>query len=338
MSRALVTGASGFVGSNLARHLGKQGWDVRCLVRPTSKTGPLESLGVELVRGSLHNHDDLTAAIEGADVVFHLAGRTVAHRPVDFMHDNVEGTRSVAAACAAQPHPPVMVFVSSLAAGGPGTFAAPRREADPPAPVSAYGRSKLAAEEAAIAAAPNVPLSIMRPPMVFGQADRASWQLFRQLRYFPIHMSPGLRRFPVSVVHVSDLCDALLRVAERGVRVPAGEASKRLPGAGRYYVAADRAITYSEFGRLAARAAGWKVAPIPSPKTFFWVAGSLGVVVGRLRRRPSIINWDKVRETMAKGWICSDEKIRTTLGYAPAASLEERFAETVAWYRAHAWL
>jgi nucleoside-diphosphate-sugar epimerase len=306
-------------------------------VRPSSKVGSLEALGVEVVRGSLHSQDDVTAALDGVDVAFHLAGRTVARRPAEFVHDNVEGTRTVAAACAAQPKPPVMVFVSSLAAGGPGTFAHPRRESDPPAPVSAYGRSKLAAEEAAIAAAQGVPLSIVRPPMVFGQADRASLQLFRQMRFLPIHMSPGLRRFPVSVVHVTDLCQALLRVADGGERVaPGGNAT--LPGTGRYYVAADRSITYAEFGRLAARAAGWMVAPIPTPRAIFWAAGSLGEVVGRLRRRPSIVNWDKVRESMAKGWVCCDEKIRTDLGYAPGAPLEKRFAETVAWYRAHGWL
>jgi nucleoside-diphosphate-sugar epimerase len=338
MARALITGATGFVGSNLARMLSKQGWDVRCLVRSASRTGPLEAIGAELVRGSLHDPASLAAAAVDVDVVFHLAGRVAAHRASQFTHDNVEGTRAVTQACAAQTRPPVLVFVSSLAAGGPGTFAAPRRESDPPAPISAYGRSKLAAEEAAVAAADNVPLSIMRPPMVFGQGDRASLQLFRQMRFLPIHMSPGLRRFPVSVVHVTDLCDALIRVAEGGERVPAGEQSHTNHGAGRYHVAADRAVTYAEFGRLAARAAGWAVAALPTPRTVFWVAGSLGEVVGRIRRRPMIINWDKVRESMAKGWVCSDDKIRASLGYAPGAPLEKRFAETVAWYRAHGWL
>jgi nucleoside-diphosphate-sugar epimerase len=50
------------------------------------------------------------------------------------------------------------------------------------------------------------------------------------------------------------------------------------------------------------------------------------------------VNFDKVRETMARGWVCSDEKLRASLGYAPQATLEERFAETVAWYREHSWL
>jgi nucleoside-diphosphate-sugar epimerase len=338
MMRSLITGASGFVGSNLAQRLCAQGWDVRCLVRPSSRTGHLSSLNVELVQGSLADPQSLAAAVEGVDVVFHLAGRVAALRQEEFVRDNVEGTRAVVEACARQERPPTVVFVSSLAAGGPGTLEQPRRENDPDRPVSGYGRSKLAAEAAAAKAASRVPLAILRPPMVFGQGDRASLQLFLSMKFLPIHLVPGLRRFPLSLIHVTDLCDALQRVAESGERVAVGANGSAAPGMGRYYVAADRAVTYGELGRLAARAAGWAVAAVPAPRPLFWAAGALGEVFGRVRRRPTIINFDKIRETMAPGWVCSDEKIRAELGYQPGAPLEARFAETVAWYRAHGWL
>ncbi len=338
MSRCLITGASGFVGSNLARRMSREGWRVRCLVRSSSKLDQIESLGAEMVFGSLHELNSLKAATAGVDVVFHLAGRTAALRASDYVRDNVEGTRLVAQACAAQPSPPVLVMVSSLAAGGPGTMTSPRRETDADRPVSAYGRSKLAAERAAAEAADNLPLSIVRPPMVFGQADRASLQIFRSMKLLPVHLSPGMRRFAVSVIHVTDLCDALLRVAQHGSRVPAGAVNSGTIGAGKYYVAADRHITYAQLGLLAGAAAGWTVAPLPVPTPIFWFAGSLGEMVGRFRRRPALINIDKVREATAAGWVCCDEKIRSELGYRPGATLEQRFAETVAWYREHGWL
>jgi nucleoside-diphosphate-sugar epimerase len=337
MSRCLITGASGFVGSNLARLMRREGWDVRCLVRASSRLDQIEPLGVELVRGALDDAASLKAAVAGVDVVFHLAGRTAALRASEYERDNVDGTRLLAEACAAQANPPVLVMASSLAAGGPGTFRSPRRESDPERPVSAYGRSKLAAERAASATA-NVPLSIVRPPMVFGQADRASLQIFRGMRFLPVHPSPGLRRFPVSLIHVTDLCDAILRIATRGERVERNGDGAATIDKGKYYVAADRSITYGELGQLAATAAGWAVASLPLPKPIFWFAGSLGEALGRIRKRPALINFDKVREATAKGWVCSDEKIRTQLGYQPAATLEERFAETVAWYRQHGWL
>ena len=338
MTRCLITGASGFVGSNLAQHLRSHDWAVRCLVRSSSRVDHLAPLGVELATGSLDDAESLTRATTDVDVVFHLAGRVAALRAEQYAHDNVEGTRRVAEACAGQPRPPVLVMVSSLAAGGPGMPRAPRRECDPEEPISAYGRSKLAAEQAAVAAAGDAPVSIVRPPMVFGQGDRASLQIFRSMKFLPLHLSPGVRRFPVSLVHVADLCDALVRVAMHGSRVARSEQNGVVYGIGKYYVAADRTITYGELGQLAAAAAGWAVATLPMPTPIFWAAGAIGEVVGRIRRRPTIFNFDKVREATASGWVCSDEKIRAELGYAPGATLEQRFAETVVWYRAHGWL
>jgi nucleoside-diphosphate-sugar epimerase len=338
MSNCLVTGASGFVGTHLARTLATRGDRVRCLVRGTSRTGELEALDVELVRGDLDDAESLRRAAAGVDVVYHVAGRTAALRASQYMQDNAEGTRRVAEACRAQSTPPALLMVSSLAAGGPGTFKQPRRETDAEQPVSAYGRSKLAAEQAATAFAADVPLSIVRPPMVFGQADRNSFQLFRSMRFLPVHASPGFRRFPLSLIHIADLCDALVRVADHGARVDPAAAGPEAAARGKYYVAADRAVSYGELGQLAARAAGWTVAPLPLPRPIFWVAGTLGEVVGRIRQRPSLVNIDKVREATARGWVCSDEKIRDELGYRPGATLEDRFAETVAWYREHGWL
>jgi nucleoside-diphosphate-sugar epimerase len=338
MSSCLITGASGFVGSNLARLLRSEGWQVRCLVRATSRLDQIESLGCEILKGSLDDVASLNASVKGVDVVFHLAGRTAALRATEFVRDNVDGTRLLAEACSAQLNPPVLVMVSSLAAGGPGTLKAPRRETDPEQPVSAYGRSKLAAEHAAIAVSEHVPISIVRPPMVFGQADRASLQIFRGMQFLPVHPTPGMRRFPVSLIHVRDLCDALLRVATRGERVHSMNGHEPQNSRGKYYVAADRNITYGELGQIASRAAGWTVATLPLPTLIFWFAGSLGEILGRVRKRPAVLNFDKIREATAAGWVCSDEKIRTELGYKPAASLEERFAETVAWYREHGWL
>jgi nucleoside-diphosphate-sugar epimerase len=337
MTRCLITGASGFVGTNLAAHAQERGWQVRCLVRATSRVDRLKALNVELAPGHLHDAESLHAACTNVDVVFHLAGRVAALRASQYTFDNVEGSRQVAQACAAQMQPPVLVMVSSLAAGGPGTPAAPRQETDADQPVSAYGRSKLAAEAALVAAAGRSPVSIVRPPMVFGEGDRASLQIFRGMKMIPVHPSPGLRRFPVSIIHVADLCEALMRVARDGERANTS-GDETTNGQGVYYVAADRNITYGEMGQLAARAAGWAVAPLPLPTPIFWLAGSLGEAVGRLRGRPSIINFDKVREATARGWICSDEKIRRQLGYQPAATLESRFADTVAWYREHGWL
>lgn len=344
MTRCLITGASGFVGSNLARRLCDEGWDVRCLVRSTSRLDQLESLPVERVEGSLSDAESLQRAVAGVDHVFHVAGRTVAFKGSQFFDDNVGGTRRLAEACLTQQTPPTFLMVSSLAAGGTGTMKTPRTEDQPEQPVSTYGKSKLAAEQALAELAAELPASVVRPPMVFGPADRASLALYRSLRFLPLHLSPGMRQFPVSLVHVSDLCDAMVKIATRGERLASpssasnGTSSGTSNGQGKYYVAADRDVTYGEMGQLAARAAGWTVATLPLPTPIFWLAGAIGETVGRARGRAALINFDKVREATARGWVCSAEKISDALGYRPAATLEEDFAATVAWYRQQGWM
>ena len=344
MTRCLITGASGFVGSNLARRLCDEGWDVRCLVRSTSRLEQLESLPIERIEGSLADQESLNRAVSGIDHVFHAAGRTVAFKGSQFFDDNVAGTRRLAEACRMQPNPPTLLMVSSLAAGGTGTTQAPRTEEQPERPVSTYGKSKLAAEQSLAALAAELPASVVRPPMVFGRADRASLALYRSMRFLPIHLSPGMRRFPVSLVHITDLCDAMMKIALGGERLaPPSSASNgtgagKDHGQGKYYVAADRDVTYGEMGQLAARAAGWTVATVPVPTPIFWAAGAIGETIGRMRGRAALINFDKIREATARGWVCSDEKIRSTLGYHPAGNLEMQFADTVAWYREHRWI
>ncbi len=336
MPRALVTGATGFVGSNLVAHLRGLGWEVHCLVRDASRAAALEKQGATLCPGNLESLASIQQAAAKTDVVFHLAGRVRALNSQEFNADNVEGTRRVLEAAAAQPAPPVVVFVSSLAAGGPSARGESRRETDPDRPISNYGRSKLAAERAAAGYASQVPLSVVRPPIIFGAADQASLAIFRGVKRLRLHPVPGFRTFPVSLVHVADLCDALVRIAERGERFVNGNSSGS--GHGIYYVAAERTPSYGELGQLAAQALGHGTIVLPLPQALFWIVGGAMELVAQLRGCPGVINLDKVREAVAPGWVCSDQKIRHTLSYQPAAPLEERFAATATWYREHGWL
>jgi dihydroflavonol-4-reductase len=333
MPRALVTGATGFVGSNLAAELIARGWSVRCLVRNLDRAAALATLGAELATGSLQDFDSIFRAVADTDVVCHVAGRTAAIRRQDFFLDNVDGTRSVMKAASEQPTPPTVVFVSSLAAGGPSVTGSPRRESEPSAPVSAYGMSKLAAEQAATEFTDRVPLSIVRPPVVFGPADRNSLQLFKTVLAMRVHLIPGFRAMPMSIVHVADLSAGLIEIAEHGSRVTTAN-----PSQGIYYITSCPTITYAEMGRLAARALGRGVLVVPTPKVIFRFVGGIGEITGRIRRQPGLINWDKMREATASGWECSDEKLRTELIYNPPLSIEQRFIDTAAWYRNHKWL
>lgn len=341
MPSALVTGATGFVGSNLVARLRNADWDVHCLVRDAKRAKSLDALGATLHLGTLSDPDSLERASSGADYVFHVAGRVRALADHEFETDNVDGTRNVVAAAAAQEKPPVVVLVSSLAAGGPNRPGQPRRESDEDRPISAYGKSKLAAERAAALLADEVPISIIRPPIIFGPADTASLAIFRGVKLTRLHAVPGFRRFPVSLVHVADLSDAMMRIAQQGSRVTArnqntnGEATG---SQGIYYIRAERDIPYADLGNLAAQAVGSTSFALPLPKAVFWLIGGAAELYGQFVRKPSVLNLDKIREAVAPAWECCDERLRQELDYQPAATLEERFVETAHWYRENGWL
>ena len=333
----LVTGASGFIGQHLVRRLIKQGNRVSCLVRATSCTDELKSTGAQLVSGDVTDCASIERALASsqAEVVFHLAGLTKALRTDDFLRVNAGGAESVAAACANCTDKPVLVVVSSLAAAGPCDVGRPLVESDAPTPVSNYGRSKLAGELAAAKYAGVVPISVIRPPMVFGPGDRGMLEMFQPIARCGIHVVPGHSERCFSLVHVADLVEGLLLVAEKGERLhPNG-----LPGQGIYYMAADDYPTYTELGQAIAIALGKKRATVvhlavPLVK----LAGLCGDAMTWIRQRPAWLNSDKMTEAIAGSWTCSSTKAHTHLGWYPSADLAKRLCETAQWYRHAKWL
>lgn len=355
MPTALVTGATGFIGPHVVRALRAGGWDVACLVRRPERARPLAELPVRLVVGDITAPETLPAALAGVDTVIHLAGLTKAFRAREYDRVNVGGTRHLLAACARLPVPPVTVVVSSLAAAGPAPPDRPRRESDPPRPVSAYGRSKLAGEQAALEFAGQVPLTVVRPPIVFGEGDRDVLRMFSPIARYGLHPVPTRAQYRYSLIHADELAEALCLAAARGQRAPgsaAGSAgrSNGAPnaaaaeamtgqGSGIYFVAHHEQPTYVELGRLIAAAVERpRLRVIRAPQVLTWALGLLGECVGRLRGEPLIVNLDKARESTAGSWTCDAGQAAGELGYEPRQSLAARLRQTADWYRAAGWL
>jgi nucleoside-diphosphate-sugar epimerase len=204
MAKALVTGATGFIGSKLTERLLADGNDVTCLVRDPARAQALRALGVRLALGDVRDPDAMLAAVDGADVVYHLAGMVRAFRSDEMMETNARAFRNVADACAQCTTPPRLIFVSSLAAAGPSPAGRPRVESDPPAPVSNYGRTKRAAELIAEEYAARIPITIVRPPIVFGEGDQNMLAVFRSIFRLGIHLALGVAYSRYSLIHVSD--------------------------------------------------------------------------------------------------------------------------------------
>ncbi|HVP67688.1 MAG TPA: NAD-dependent epimerase/dehydratase family protein [Anaeromyxobacteraceae bacterium] len=325
--RWLLTGATGFIGMNLAERLVARGDEVRALVRDPAGAGELVRLGAELARGDVSRPDTLEPAVEGVDAVVHLAGLVKAVTRDELFDVNAGGTEALASAAAAAGRLR-FVLVSSLAAAGPSRPDRPRTEEDPPRPVSQYGESKLAAEEALRGYAGALEAAVVRPPLVYGPRDKEMLPaLFRMARTGLI-VKAGLGEKRYSVIHVHDLCELVVRAAEGGRRL------ERQGSAGIYFADSGAPHTWDELGRAALEALGRRGVVVPVPEAVSWVVAGASSAAARFTGRAAILSLDKMMEIREAAWTCSGDRAHRELGFSPRLGLGEGMRTSVAWFRA----
>jgi dihydroflavonol-4-reductase len=296
--RIAVTGATGFIGRHLVSHLTSRGDEVIQVGRPLERKAVAQAIG-------------------RAETVVHLAGVVSTAREEDYVTVNVDGTRAVAEAareCGAR-----LVHVSSLAAAGPAPPHAPRREDDPPAPMTAYGRSKLGGEHT-IEAVPGLHWTILRPGVVYGSRDRALLPLFTLAArgLLPLIGRPSAA---YTFVHVSDTVRAIAAAVDRN---PPGEV---------VFVGHPQPVTPRALLEGVRHAVGTRALIVRVPLPVLRLVALVGDVGGALRRRPLPMNSRRYAELSTEGFVCRVDRLRDRLGIVAAIGLNEGLAEAAAWYR-----
>ncbi|MDR1479806.1 MAG: NAD-dependent epimerase/dehydratase family protein [Planctomycetaceae bacterium] len=337
--RSLITGASGFIGYHLVRRLRAAGDDVRCLIRSGSDTGFIKFSDVEFVYGDLNDDSGLVRAAEGCEVIYHLAGRVRAVSKRDFLAVNCDGTQNLLNAISKMTTPPILVYVSSLAAAGPSGSEPPKVESDVSVPITDYGESKLIAERLIAGFCSRVPCSIVRPAIVFGGADRMNLDLFRTVSRLGICPVPGWRARTYSWIHAEDLSELLRVVAIRGERVDANVVDGVNPsGVGMYYASGDDGTELSEVGKMIGKSLGRRgVFTVHFPPLTMFVVSTFYEVKKILTGKNVPYDWSKAIESK-NNWCCSAQKAKQQLNFKITTTIEERIQETTNWYKEKGWL
>jgi dihydroflavonol-4-reductase len=320
--RALVTGATGFVGSHLAEALRRRGDEVTVLARSARKAEALRPLGVAVVEGDLHDAAALARAVEGQDVIYHVAGMVAARDEAEFLRANEGGTRGlVAAASAGRPR---FVLVSSMAAAGPAAPGRPLEGGEPAHPVTAYGRSKLAAER--VVTASVLPWTIVRPPTVYGPRDREVLKVFRiaRLGIAPVFGDGGQE---LSAVHGGDLAEAL---------VAAGTAAATTGKV--YYACHPEVFTSGAFVRAIGAAMGRRVRVFGLPAGVARPLLGITELAARAGGRPTILTRDKANEFFQPAWTGDPAPLTRDTGWRARYDLRLGLEDTYRWYRSAGWL
>ena len=319
IERVAVTGATGFIGRHLTTFLVDRGVKVSAVVRPGSVR--VAAAGATVITAPLETAA-LTRAFSGVDVVVHLAAVVSAVRAQEYTDVNVEGTRAVAAAARAAGTR--LIHVSSLAAVGPASPAAPRREDDLPNPLTPYGRSKLESERA-VQSTEGLRWTILRPGVVYGPGDRAMLPLFR-LATRGILPLVGRRGAAYTFVHVSDTVraiDAALNANVDGDII---------------FVGHPRPVTAVEVLETIRAVLHRRATVMPIPGAILHVAAMAGEVAGRAIGRPLALNRSRYRELSAEGFVCHVDRLRDRLKIVAQMDLREGFADLASWYHQEGWL
>jgi dihydroflavonol-4-reductase len=323
----LVTGGTGFIGSHVVEVLLKRKLSVRCLVRKSSNLQWLENLPVELVNGDFNNVEALKNAVTGIDIIIHIAGVVAAKSREGFFGGNLTATTNLLGAIVNyNPDLKRFLHVSSQTAVGPGRNGKPVDETTPPNPITTYGESKLAAEEAVLSYSDKIPVTIIRPPAVYGPRDTATLSFFQSVNRGLVPLV-GFSPKKVSLVHAYDLARGIVDAA----------LSENTKGK-IYFVGSEDIYDWKQIGDVTADAVGRKTLKLPIPEFLVMGIAGLSGFISRFKKKPSVLNYEKGKDMIADNWTCSIQAAKKDFGYRQEVSLEEGIKNTIDWYRHHGWL
>jgi nucleoside-diphosphate-sugar epimerase len=327
----LITGATGFIGGFIVDEALSRGMQVWVAVRPTSSRKYLSDQRIQFLELNLSDKEQMKRQMDGLrfDYVVHAAGATKCLHAEDFFRSNTEGTKNLVQALMELQMPlKRFVFVSSLSVYGPVAEQQPYREIcgnDTPLPNTAYGRSKLAAEQY-IESIEGFPYVILQPTGVYGPRERDYFMMAKSIKSHT-DFSVGYKPQDLTFVYVLDVVQAIFLALD---------CQKT---GGKYMLSDGEVYSSRTFSDLIHRELGhpWLLR-IKAPIWLLRIITFCGEHIGRMTGKISALNNDKYNIMKQRNWRCDIKPAMSDLGYKPKYQLDEGVRLTIKWYKENNWL
>jgi len=327
--KCLVTGATGFIGSHIVDVLLDRGFEVRCLVRSNSDLTWLKGKNVELFEASYTDMEKLKLAVKDIDIIYHVAGIIAAKNYDGYLQGNKLPTINLLnAVLESNTKLKRFLYVSSQTASGPSeSREKPKTEDMPMTPITSYGKSKKETELEVYEYFNKIPITIVRPPAVYGPRDKAIFAVFQSVK-LGIGTLMGFNDKYVSLVHSSDL--------SRGI-VDASLSENTISKI--YFISSKEFYTWKQIINIIKKTIDKKLLlTINLPHSIILTLGTISEYFGKLSGSVPVFNYEKGIDFIQDYWTCSIEKAAKDFGYEQKMSIEDGIAETIQWYKQNKWM
>jgi nucleoside-diphosphate-sugar epimerase len=294
-----LTGATGFIGRVLLKHLLEQGYRVKALYRPSSTPPPTSTDSVLWHEGNLNDEDSLRALVDGVDAVIHCAGAVRGATLEQFKKVNSEGVERLLR-IATEQQVARFILISSLAAREPG--------------LSAYAASKKLGEDVLRQYSNKISWCILRPPAVYGPGDREMQPLLQLIKRGIVPVI-GDKNGRFSLIHVDDLAAAAYCLL-RASHLQQGQCFELHDGHPGGY-------TWQQIATIATHLNGKEPRCFSIPRLLMQIAGLTNISLARLAGYKPMLTPGKVREIFHPNWVCDNTAITSAIGWQPQILFQE---------------
>jgi len=323
-----VTGGTGFIGGHLIDALLERGCEVRLLARKTSSFQYIDKNAVRIFYGDINSLEPPAGWLDGAHYLFHCAGLTIAKTRADFFRCNAAACETLyrSALDVAGQTLKAVIHLSSLAAVGPAEKGQTVDENSVCNPVTYYGQSKLAGEKIALKFSDELPIIVLRPPVVYGPREKNFFEYLKQLSCGrQIHIGKGERH--LSLIHSADLIRAMIAAAENP-----------LPPERVFFATDGAKYSWDEVGKTALSVLNGKARKIILPESVMTALAVLLETVCIFRNSAPLLDRQRMIDIRQSAWTASSEKFFHQFQFKPRYDLREGLENTLSWCRKNQWL